>query len=514
MKRIEKLLSSTMSRRDSLRLSGLALGGASLRGVIRRAIPQTTDPCASTPGLYPIDWETQKYTYFETLVGENNPDYTNGPPAMEKGELRITFGGSTIPPARLTQALMSVFVQVCDSTDGQPTDQMVFDLGTGSTINYNALGISDGQLDKVFINHLHFDHMADLVNLYISGPAGDRKSPLFVWGESPSGVATPAPNRTRYNDGTIAFLRNLRELCRWNSEAFSFLPTSYTDDFYTTWPIWKNWGLPNGKEPVQVGDDPPTDGYALYGIELPWLPTGVAYHNSETGVKITHFSVVHDRKGSMGYKVEWNGLTVIYTSDTKPETNTILQASNAGKGVDVFIHEMAPAPEIWACMMTHKSEPDGSAEFQAAQDATSTIQHNSHSPQGAFGYLLSQISPRPRLTVPTHFPVSDQLLGSALQSVHNHCPDIGTDVTKLYEYGLVWSMDRMVLRVFSDRTRPIQVWRPHVLQFTLPALTHLKSTSLKVPKYHYPNGNSDPYAQLDLATVIPPGPDTYCEDGF
>ena len=56
----------------------------------------------------------------------------------------------------------------------------------------------------------------------------------------------------------------------------------------------------------------------------------------------------------MGYKVEWtppgttNVLTMIYSSDTKPETNSVNQACNGAKGVDVFIHEMVIPPDMWA----------------------------------------------------------------------------------------------------------------------------------------------------------------------
>jgi hypothetical protein len=32
---------------------------------------------------------------------------------------------------------------------------------------------------------------------------------------------------------------------------------------------------------------------------------GGAYHNEATGVKITHFPVVHCRQVSIGYKLEW-----------------------------------------------------------------------------------------------------------------------------------------------------------------------------------------------------------------
>jgi len=69
-----------------------------------------------------------------------------------------------------------------------------------------------------------------------------------------------------------------------------------------------------GRPPLQpIGDDAANDGYGLVPIELDWTKTGldangrpddsnVAY--SHNGVTITHFPVVHDRKGSIDYKLE------------------------------------------------------------------------------------------------------------------------------------------------------------------------------------------------------------------
>ena len=100
-------------------------------------------------------------------------------------------------------------------------------------------------------------------------------------------------------------------------------------------------------DPIPVGNDATNDAYAMIPIQLDWTNIGgTAYSNPATGVKVTHYPVIHARKGSMGYKVEWtppgttNLLTMIYSSDTKPETNSVNQACNGGKGVDVFIHEM------------------------------------------------------------------------------------------------------------------------------------------------------------------------------
>jgi ribonuclease Z len=301
-------------------------------------------------------------------------------------------------------------------------------------------------------------------------------------------------------------------MCRWNTEAFSFLSTSYADGEYVL-PTQAGWNLPH--ELVPVGDDPPTDGYALYPIELPWWKKDTAYENAETGVKITHFPVVHDRKGSMGYKLEWNDITMVYTSDTKPELYTIVEGSNGGRGVDVLIHEMAVPPDVWTMRAMGLDRPGSGPVWEAQLAAVKSIYDNSHSPQGAFGYLLSQISPRPRLTVATHFMVGDDTVACALRSVNQHCPDVGTDHTRLGDYGLVFSMDRMVIRVFAGNPKPAIVpCKAKVLTFGYPPAAQLKSTNLKTPKYHDRDGNGDPYAQLDMSTVILPGPDTFCDNGY
>jgi len=69
-----------------------------------------------------------------------------------------------------------------------------------------------------------------------------------------------------------------------------------------------------------VCDDPWGDAYSIVPVELDWRADGgVAHWNGDTGVKFTHFPVIHCRKGSIGYKLERKGLSLIYTSDTKPE---------------------------------------------------------------------------------------------------------------------------------------------------------------------------------------------------
>ena len=263
--------------------------------------------------------------------------------------------------------------------------------------------------------------------------------------------------------------------------------------------------------PAAVSDDPWGDAYAMVPIELDWSKVGgVAYDNRETGVRITHYPVIHCRKGSIAYKLEWNGLSMIFSGDTKPERISIDQAKNGGRGVTVFVHEMLVPAEIWAMQAQHLPRPLPRGANQLWDDSVEraiTVQDSSHTPQGAFGYLLGQIDPRPRLSVATHFPVSDDTVDCAMRSVRNHVPDIGN----LGEQ-LTFSFDGMVISAFAGSGKVTQR-RAEVLDFgSLPVPQIYGAYS--VPKYHFENGLPDPYAQIDRTQEIQAGEQTYCRSGY
>jgi ribonuclease Z len=517
VKRSKKRISTELTRRDTLKLSGLALGGLAVAGVMGcegSSKAGAQQQCGTNECNYPVNpATTQEYSY------PNGLDQFTPDTPLDPDELRITFLGTGFPPTRRAQQMMSIFVEVgpwvtVPGGPGKATDSFVFDCGAGAFTNYNAMGISLGRMDKIFIAHLHADHMSDLSAIYCFGPSQDRKWPLYVWGPGPSGVPNPSDTGPLYyDDGTFDFCDNLRRAMRWHTESFSFLPTSYTG--YQI-PTRQSWGLP--VDPVPVGEDAPDDGYGLVPIELDWTKYGqvpgdnVAYNNPTTGVKITHFPVVHARRGSMGYKLEWNGLSLIYTSDTRPETRCIDQAENGGKGVDVFIHEMNLPPELLAMKnyyppLTSPPPPNTNPQFDAAVNGATTVENSSHTPQGAFGYLLSQITPHPRLTVLTHFPVEDDTVQCAMNSVLAHFPQAGYPV---FGRDIIWSTDLMVLRVKKDQITQLM---GRVSNYTWNAPPDM-SAPLGIPKYHTADGQSDPYAQIDTSTVIQPGDNTYCENGY
>jgi ribonuclease Z len=520
--KMEVTMSSRLSRRRFLEASGLALAGLPLAGAMAGARMDKTSSaqqCDDNGCGYPVKPKTTLGYSYPDRLRKFTPDMW---PDLADDEMRITFLGTFGgPPVRRAQQQMSIFVEVGPWTPeppdpskgfGKATDSFVFDLGGGCLANYAAMGITYSRMDKVFINHLHADHTADLPNLYCFGPVFDRKWPLYIWGQGRSGVESPEGSGKYYEDGLADFCRHLREAWRWHTEGQSYLPTTYLE--YQV-PTRDDWHTPVPLTPV--GDDAANDSYAIVPIELDWTKTGldadgdpdytnIAYQAN--GVTITHFPVIHYRKGSLGYKLEWNGLSLIYTSDTRPETVSIQQARNGGKGVDVFIHEMSPAQELGVMKTMGLTWPDRSAPgWDQSLDQMNAIVESAHTPQGAFGCLLSRIDPRPQLAVAVHFPVEDDIVECAYSSVRKHFPEgdypqFGKDI--------VWPTDLMVLKVKKGKNgKPpkIEQFMGEVSDYTWGPFQNVYGP-MADPKY------PDPKSQLDTTNLIEAEDDTYCENGY
>ncbi|MDQ1257890.1 MAG: ribonuclease [Candidatus Hydrogenedentes bacterium] len=263
--------------------------------------------------------------------------------------------------------------------------------------------IQYSRMDKVFLTHLHGDHTSDLITIYCFGPSVDRKVPLRVWGPS---ADTP-------EQGTKAFCDTLYKLMEWHRHSFSFIAT--------------------GLKPPAGYDS--YDGFDIIATELEYMEVGgIAYQNETTGVTIRHFPALHARNGSISYKLEWNGMSMIFSGDTKPNDFMIEQ----GKGVDVLIHEMVVPPEVWAAKNSGFQE--GDAAWDQALQLTKDIEDSSHTPQKAFGYIMSQTNPR--LAVATHFQADDETVGPALD-----------DIRRFYDGDVTIATDLLVIDVSKDDIR-------------------------------------------------------------
>ncbi len=82
--------------------------------------------------------------------------YYPGTEALAPDEMRVIACGSGMPMPRLKQAAACMLIELGNG------DKFIFDMGTGSMERLYALGIPLDYIDKVFLTHLHMDHMGDL----------------------------------------------------------------------------------------------------------------------------------------------------------------------------------------------------------------------------------------------------------------------------------------------------------------------------------------------------------------
>ena len=318
-------------------------------------------------------------------------------------QMRISFLGTSFLP-RLSQAANSVFVE-CG-----PDQCFVFDCGSGVIEKYVTMGVPYSRMDKIFLTHLHGDHMSDLAYIYCFGPSNDRKTPLYVWG--PTGPNAASPDGLQTNEGTAYFCQTIAAFTQWHRNSFSFLST----------------GLTNG-----------LDGYDLIATECPYETTKVVY--DANGVRITSFPAVHDRDGAISFLLQWKGLALSFSGDTRPNYFMLGNATN----LDVFIHEVALPPEIWA---QKNGVPTNSPFYSGAVAKTEMIVNCSHTPAQAFGYMLHQLAQSnaaPRLAVATHSqfePDTEDYIASGIRSWYSG------DVTL--------AKDMLVVTVDTDKRLPIQ----------------------------------------------------------
>ena len=153
-----------VSRRGFLKTVGLgAAAGMGSYGTIHPLLASASDgTCFDT------DDPTQKNSLFDGL----DPCCPNE--ALADDEMRITFLGTSCTPM-LAQQAVSVYVEVGPTDEyGFPADYAIFDCGMGCLANYIAAGIAYRRMDKIFVTHLHADHMSELSAIYCFGESSDR----------------------------------------------------------------------------------------------------------------------------------------------------------------------------------------------------------------------------------------------------------------------------------------------------------------------------------------------------
>ncbi|MBK5966966.1 hypothetical protein CCR95_23575 [Thiocystis minor] len=428
--------------------------------------------------------------------------YNPGSETLADDEMRISFLG-TSPILRRSQAASSVFVELGKD------DAFMFDCGAGVTLNYAAMQIPMSKMRKIFFTHLHGDHTSDLTQIYCFGPQQDAKSPLYIWGPSASGIEDPNVPGKYYDDGTLNFCRCFRELNRWHTESQSFVPTKWNSsegdgyDIIATELNWRTGAMQtwNVNDPYPNPDPLPGPSKFTTGEKTYPDGGGIAYEGN--GVRISFFPAIHDRNGSISYKLEWlkAGLSMIFSGDTKPNHFIISQATNGESPVDVLIHEMVVPPETWAAKSGDNPENANPSSFTLRN--ARAVEENSHTPEMALGYILNETLNRgkaPRLAVATHFQAEDDTMVPAFDNLRTWYAGPVTIATDLMVFNVTRTQIRQRRAAISDYT-----W--------IPGIADSRSKSgIATPKYNdlspsNPYSPMAPLSQFDqslLDSVIDP----------
>jgi ribonuclease Z len=214
--------------------------------------------------------------------------YFPGTEVLGTEEMRVIALGTGMPAASKGQAAASFLVQLGNG------ENFIFDIGTHAFSNLSKLQLPWGEADKVFLSHLHFDHIGDLGALLIAGVSHGRNSPLRIWG--PSGAEPDL--------GTRYAVEHLREAYRWEFKS-------------------------------KLGQVP-SDGYRTIVTEFDYREVQTVY--DENGVKIRSWPAIHAIDGPVSFSLEWREMKFVFSGDTYPNKWFLENAT----GADLLIHESFP----------------------------------------------------------------------------------------------------------------------------------------------------------------------------
>jgi ribonuclease Z len=254
---------------------------------------------------------------------------------LAANEMRIIALGTGRPFIRRAQANCSWLIELGNG------DKFIMDFGSGSQANFTALEIPHQDITAYFATHLHADHVGDFAQVWVGSWVGGRVKPLVVYG--PSG---PEPKF-----GIEHFVRRQMESLAW--------------DIHT-----RLGSLPDAGAEVEVH-------------EFDYRQTGAVYDCN--GVVIKSFPAVHCFDGPVSYRLEWNGLTFVFSGDTTPSRFMVDNAS----GADLLIHE---------CFNTVPQLTERSGYSEDIARRTGTALHTA--PEEA-GQVLARV--KPRLAAVFHF---------------------------------------------------------------------------------------------------------------
>jgi ribonuclease Z len=257
-----------------------------------------------------------------TFVALLVPGPAIGAQSATSRNFRVTLLGTGSPVLSVTRFGPSILVEAGDQT-------LVFDAGRGAAQRLAQLGVSLDRINAVFLTHLHSDHVVGLPDLWLTGWVLARRTvPWELLG--PTGTAAMAAHLAQ----AFAFDIDIR---------------------------------------VKGGGQNPA-GARLAARDI---QPGVVYERG--GVKVTAFLVDHGLVApALGYRVEYEGRTVVLSGDTRFSPNLIAMA----RGVDLLVHEVVLAPAdvgpsapYYRAFMLHTTPEQAAEVFTRARPALAVYSH-------------------------------------------------------------------------------------------------------------------------------------------
>ena len=312
----------------------------------------TKNPYGGRPGggvTLPPDFKPTKY------ITGSRANYFPLTETIGPDEMRISFVGSTPWPPRRDQAGTAIMVELGNGK------RFFFDFGSGCLRNIIGMQVPAQLINDIFITHLHVDHYADIPYLY----------PFRAWSGGFGPLRIHGPSGRTPELGTKGMVAGMKQMLAWHLEAFDMFA---------------------------IGD-----GYEIEVNEFDWKDeNGICY--DQDGVTVRHWRRSHAKDGASAYRLDWNGLSFVWTGDGRPDELTIKYAA----GADVFVTEMAGLD--LAILMEQK--------YGIPRTIVNFTIDTHHTSNYAVGKMLKEINPR--MGVVTHFIWDTDMAAEMVAGVRAH----------------------------------------------------------------------------------------------